>query len=256
MSPERQARTRKRLAQDWRRQHTAAAPRPLTPARLQELAGWEYVARVEPDLRENARLLFAGRVQFGNVSGFDGDAAKLAPVLEFGRAPAEGSDELIAHEFLLYQWGVRSDGQVRAALGKTVRVEFAGTEARRPEALLALFDADPTRLSEDELKALRQQPPPERLHAHRQPVGGQLLGRRGRAEVRVQPAVGPQHLPAHRRSGGRPRRPCTGPPSPASSFRRSRRTWRTLRFKGRAASAGVRFPSKTPCMTLRTSRSR
>ena len=154
MSPERQERIRKRLARDWRRQHTVPAPRPLTPARLRELAAWDHVVGVEPDLREGARLVFDGQILLGNVSGFDGDPGKLGTVLEFGRPPAAGADELIAHEFLLYQWGVRSDDQVRAALGKTVRVEFAGTDARRPEVLLSLFGADPTKLSEDELRAM------------------------------------------------------------------------------------------------------
>jgi putative ABC transport system permease protein len=154
MAPQRRDRIRKRLARDWRNQHTAPAPRPLTPARLRELASWDHVAGVEPDLRESARLTFAGQVIHGNVSGFDGDPGKLGAVVEFGRPPAGRADELIAHEYLLYQWGARSDDQVRAALGKRVRVEFAGTEARRPEMLLALFDADPTRLTEDELRAM------------------------------------------------------------------------------------------------------
>src|SRR5205823_3961693 len=73
---------------------------------------------------------------------------------DFGRPPAAGTDEAIVHEFLLYRWGVRSDAEVRACLGQTVRVEFAGSESRRPEVLLALFDADPTRLTEDELRAM------------------------------------------------------------------------------------------------------
>ena len=154
MSPQRQERIRKRLARDWRNRHTVPAPKPLTPARLQELATWDHVVGVEPDLREPARLTFAGQVLQGDVSGFDGDFSKLGTVLEFGRPPAAGADELIAHEFLLYQWGARSDDQVRAALGKKVRVEFAGTGALRPEALLYLFDADSTKLSEDELRAM------------------------------------------------------------------------------------------------------
>ena len=154
MSPDREERIRKRLAREWRRQHTVPAPRPLTPARLHEFTTWDHVIAVEPDLRESARLAFAGQVLFGDVSGFDGDSGKLGAVLQFGRPPAPGTDELIAHEFLLYQWGARSDDEVKAALGKTIRVSFAGTEVRRPEVLLSIFDADPTRLSEDELRAM------------------------------------------------------------------------------------------------------
>src|SRR5207237_6221873 len=123
------------------------APQPLSPARLREFAGWEHVVAVEPELREPARLVFRGQVRDGTVSGFEAAADRLDAVVEFGRPPEAGADELIAHEFLLYQWGVRSDAEVRAALGRTVRVEFAGTEAMRPAALLFLLDADPSKMS-------------------------------------------------------------------------------------------------------------
>ena len=154
MSSERQERIRKRLARDWRNKHTVPAPKPLTADRLQELAAWDHVVDVRPEIRETARMTFAGQVLQGNVSGFDGDAGKLRDVLEFGRPPAAGTDELIAHEYLLYKWGVRSDDQVRAALGKRVRVEFSGTGALRPEAILYLFDADPSRMSEEEMRVM------------------------------------------------------------------------------------------------------
>jgi hypothetical protein len=156
MTPERRDRIRKRLAQNWRREHTVPAPRPLTPARLQEFATWDHVIGVEPSLGEYARLTFAGRVLHGNVSGFDGDLTQLGALVEFGRAPTPGTDELIAHEFLMYEWGVRTDDEIRAALGKTVRVEFADNSARRPEVLLAIFDADPSKLSEEELRAMQR----------------------------------------------------------------------------------------------------
>ena len=154
MSPERAERIRKRLARDWRREHTVPAPKPLTAARLREFATWDHITGVEPDLRESARLVYDGQVLIGNVSGFDGDAGKLGALVEFGRPPSPGTDELIAHEYLLYEWGVRSDDQVRSALGKRIRVEFAGTDARRPEVLLSLFDADASKLSVDELRAM------------------------------------------------------------------------------------------------------
>ena len=154
MADARRDRLRKRLAREYRRLHTAPAPKPLTPARIREFAGWDHVIAAEPDLREAARLVFNGQVLQGDVSAFDGDPDRLGAVLEFGRPPTAGADELIAHEFLLYQWGAQSDADVRAALGKTVRVEFAGTESRRPEMLLSLFDADPTKLSEEELRAM------------------------------------------------------------------------------------------------------
>lgn len=154
MSPARRERTRKYLAREWRRGHTRPAPRPLTADRLAEFATWEHVVAVQPELVERARLTYAGQVIPSEVAGFTGDPDRLAAVLEFGRTPAPGTDEALVHEFLLYRWGVRSDADVHAALGQPIRMEFTGTEARRPEALLFLFDADASRLSEAELRAL------------------------------------------------------------------------------------------------------
>jgi putative ABC transport system permease protein len=154
MSEARRERIRKRLAMDWRRQHVRPAPKPLTADRLREFESWEHVVSAEPDLTEAARVTFRGQVVTADCAGFKGNAERLPAVLEFGRPPAEGTDEAIVHEFLLYRWGVRSDAEVQACLGQTIRVEFAGTESRRPEVLLALFDADPTRLTEDEVRAV------------------------------------------------------------------------------------------------------
>ena len=42
----------------------------------------------------------------------------------------------------------------RTCLGQSLRIEFFGTDSRRPEALLALFNADASKLSEDEIRAM------------------------------------------------------------------------------------------------------
>ncbi|MSR54521.1 MAG: ABC transporter permease [Gemmataceae bacterium] len=154
MSDARRERVRKKLANEWRNQNTRPAPKPLTPDQLREFAGWEHVVSVEPDLSENARLVFRGQIRQGNCVGFESDPERLRGILEFGRPPREGTNEAIVHEFLLYQLGIRSDEDIRACLGQAMRLEFQGTERKRPELLLSLFDADPTRLSEAELKAM------------------------------------------------------------------------------------------------------
>jgi putative ABC transport system permease protein len=154
MTPDRRDRIRRLLARDWRRQHTRPAPKPLTPARLDEFANWEHVVSVEPDLFEGVRASFRGQVVQADCAGFRGDSRKLPAVLEFGRPPADGTDEAIIHEFLLFRCGIRSDDEIRACLGQTIRLEFAGTDSRRPEALLSLFDADATKLSVDEIHAM------------------------------------------------------------------------------------------------------
>jgi putative ABC transport system permease protein len=154
MSDARRDRIRKRLARLWRDQHTQPAPKPLTPRQLEAFAAWEHVVHVEPDLIETARLTFRGQVIQGDCSGFVGDSSRLPKALDFGRPPTPGTNEVLAHEFILYRWGVRSDAEIEAMLGQPMKFEFAGREARRPEALLVLFDADPTRLTESEWKAL------------------------------------------------------------------------------------------------------
>jgi putative ABC transport system permease protein len=154
MSDARKDRIRQRLARDWRRRHSPPAAKPLTPARMHEFTTWEHVVAAEPDLSESARLKYGGLAVQGDVAGFVGDPAKLSRVLDFGRPPNDGTNEVIVHEFLLYQFGVRSDAEVQSALGQTIKVEFGGNSTRRPEALLMLFDADQSRLSEDELRAM------------------------------------------------------------------------------------------------------
>jgi putative ABC transport system permease protein len=106
-------------------------------------------------MSENVRVTFRGQVVNADCAGFRGNADRLPAVLEFGRPPTEGTDEAIVHEYLLYRWGVRSDADVQASLGRSIRVEFAGTDFPRPELVfLALFDADPSRLTEDEMRAV------------------------------------------------------------------------------------------------------
>src|SRR5262249_57713452 len=98
-------------------------------------------------------LVLGGGVVRGAGGGCTGGPDRVAKVVEFGRLPAAGTDEVLVHEFVLYEWGVRSDDEVRACLGQTLRVEFTSGQTRRPEALLSLFDADPSKLTEQELLA-------------------------------------------------------------------------------------------------------
>jgi putative ABC transport system permease protein len=154
MSDARRERIRKQLATEWRVEHRQAAPKPLTPQQMKVFAAWDHVVAVEPDLFETARVSFRGQVRNAICSGFKGDSRKLSRAIEFGRPPAAGTNEAIVHEFLLYRLGVKSDAEVEAVLGQPIKFEFAGREARRPEVLLALFDADASRLTEGELKAL------------------------------------------------------------------------------------------------------
>lgn len=156
MSEARRDRIRRRLARDWRNQHTKPAPKPLTPEQLEIFAQWDHVVAVEPELFTPARLSFRGQIINGECFGFVGDPDRLPALLEFGRPPTDGTNEVIVHEFLLYRWGARSDEEVRACLSQTLRAEFVGNSSRRPEALLTLFDADASRLTEAELRAMAQ----------------------------------------------------------------------------------------------------
>lgn len=154
MSDARRDRIRRKLASDWRVQHRQAAPKPLTQKQLQEFARWDHVVAVEPDLFENCRMTFHGQFLNSNCSGFVGELEKLRAAIDVGRPPRSGTNEVIVHEYQLYKWGVRSDADLQNCLGQSIKVEFSGNEPRRPEAILVLFDADPTRLTESELKAM------------------------------------------------------------------------------------------------------
>ena len=129
MSEARRLRIRRRLAGEWHNLHARAVAQPLTPRQIKEFSGWDHVVGVEPDLFETARLAYRGQTVQGECSGFVGDTNKLQQLVEFGRVPVAGTNEVMVHEFLLYRWGIRSDADVEAALGKSIRYEFAGQEA-------------------------------------------------------------------------------------------------------------------------------
>jgi putative ABC transport system permease protein len=154
MSDARRDRIRRKLAVDWRVQHRQAALKPLSPQQLQEFATWDHIVAVEPDLLENVRMVYHGKVANGNCSGFVGDLEKLSAVIDFGRPPTPGTNEVIVHEYQLYKWGVRSDADLQNCLGQSIKVEFFGKDSPRSELLLLLFDAEATGLTEAELKAM------------------------------------------------------------------------------------------------------
>ncbi len=154
MSAERRERIMRRLAREWRMRNTPPAVKPLSEEQLREFATWDKVIAVRPGLVESARFNFRGQLLGGDCTGLTANSEKLTGVVEFGRLPREGTNEVLVHEYLLYRWNARSDSEVKSCLGQTIRVEFPGSETRRPETLLSVFDADSTKLAEEELKAL------------------------------------------------------------------------------------------------------
>ena len=155
MSDARRERIRKHLAREWREQHTQPAPKPLTPQQLQQFATWDHVVHVEPDLFEMTRFAFRGQIVQGSCSGFTGETDKLPhgdriwPAADARRPTRRSSTSTFSIASALH-----SDAEVQACIGQSLKYDFVGREGRRPEALLILFDADPTRLTETELQAM------------------------------------------------------------------------------------------------------
>ena len=117
MSPERRARLRAGRVEQYQGQHRVGPPAKLTPDRLAWLAAVPGVERVDAwhqhhgDIRAGAdRKRGTGHVVGGPLGGLD-------KRLVAGRLPADGADEAVASERLLYSLGLEDEAAVTAALG-------------------------------------------------------------------------------------------------------------------------------------------
>ncbi len=139
---ERRERLRKRLIQDYQRNHP---PKKLT------LITKEHVARMKciPHVEEVQTLQMGqgelaigdkrrdGSVYCGRVDDFN---PPLADLLLCGRMPnPDSADEVVVSEFLLYKLGFKTDEQMRGVIGKSVRVTIGGTEFSRGNTLASLL---------------------------------------------------------------------------------------------------------------------
>lgn len=156
MSEAKRERIRKLHIARWKRDNTRPAPKPLTADRVEQLRRIPHVREAIPELDELGRAILEvnGQTSPAHVVGATLDHGPFARRLEVGGAfTSPNANECIVHEYLLYRWGIRDDNDVRGIIGRTVRVEL-NTANRSPIWLLNLFDADSSKVSQEELDAL------------------------------------------------------------------------------------------------------
>ena len=99
----------------------------LTPVNIRGIESLEHVARVTPTIRIMGDLhaKFDGKSEGVMASSVAPESRFLSDRLIAGRLSRPGDDRVaIVHEFLLYRWGLMTDAEAAAAVGKTIRLEF------------------------------------------------------------------------------------------------------------------------------------
>jgi putative ABC transport system permease protein len=143
------------IVRRWFNEHPRKSKTYLTPERLHEIEELEHVVSVVPD------IAFLGRVHLGDKTS-DIPAAAVLPEnqrildrLVAGRGFTSSDEKsLLVSEYLLFQWGIVSDAQVSAVLGKKVRLELGPGVNQRSDLLLPLLGARAADLNREQKKIL------------------------------------------------------------------------------------------------------
>jgi putative ABC transport system permease protein len=154
MSDAKRERIQKQEIIRWKRENVHSGPKPLTAERLEELRALPHVLSVEPDLSEYGRIYVDGKSTPGMIGGILPNSRHLNKRIDVGTDfSGPDANEAILNEYLLYRLGKKNDADVRACIGKTVRIEL--NSARKSEVgLLNVFGGDITQLTEEEMKIL------------------------------------------------------------------------------------------------------
>lgn len=129
MSDARRERLRKAIVNDWGRTHGYSRKVPLTPARMEELARIEHVQSVVPMVFLWTKAEFQGKKQQVNTVTSHNIERLLQHRLIAGRFPTAMEPRgAIVDEFLLYRWGIITDEEIAAVIGKAFRLESPDAE--------------------------------------------------------------------------------------------------------------------------------
>lgn len=139
---DRRERLRARLVRDYQQNHP---PKKITTVSREQVERIRQLPDVESV--QTSRIGY-GEVALGDArrigSAYSGDLNDFDPPLEslllWGRLPnPDAADEVVVSEFLLHKLGLKTDEQMRAAVGRTVRVTVGGSEFSRGNALASLL---------------------------------------------------------------------------------------------------------------------
>src|SRR5262249_48633864 len=125
MSEAKRKRLRQALVRHWPRKHLRQPPAAsLTADRLKEIEGFAHVESVYPAIHEVCRAWWEGQTHDALVSApdpaddnFNRRVVAGAPLPRCGRG-------CLVHEYLLYQWGITGDEEVKDVIGRRLRVEY------------------------------------------------------------------------------------------------------------------------------------
>lgn len=159
MSGERRARIREALVDRYQSTRAPRAPKLLTPDKLDAIARLPGVAEVRTFRTGEGRLWSDAADKPAVAFVVGGPLGDLAPRLLAGRLPeSPDAGEVVVSEFALYQLGVRDDGELAAALDRTVRLEVGGVRNAQPFALARalLGSRPPDELTRGQTQALEK----------------------------------------------------------------------------------------------------
>lgn len=152
LTGERRARLREHLLDAYRRNHRAFAPKPLTRDVLRLFKEKPDVIDVFASHNETASVRFGARMHRASIVSRRIDTLGLNDRLVGGRLPtSETVYEAVVSESLLWELGVRNDGDFAAVLGKPLTVKLGGSKTNDLAAALGLVG---NRLSVDQERLL------------------------------------------------------------------------------------------------------
>ena len=112
----------------------------LTREMLADLANLDHVVRVVAPVGLPGRIHYGDRAESINTFSLPPDNQRMRDRLIAGD-DFQSADEhsVVLNEFLLFRWGIVTDADVAAVVGKKLRLEYHGWGARRPNLLLTLL---------------------------------------------------------------------------------------------------------------------
>ena len=155
MSPERRARIRKMLVQQWNTYNAQRPPTPLDFAMMDRMREIPHVVSVRADGYETGQLSANGHSLSIQMRIRPGSQRMLDRMIVFGSVPPDDSRGILIHEFELYQLGLRDDAAIEKAIGQPVTISISN-EYRSPRMLLSLVNSQAMTLSTDEINLLEK----------------------------------------------------------------------------------------------------
>ena len=144
MPPDRRDRLRQKLIQDYQRNHPPKKFVLVTPEQVAQIRQWPDVDEVRTSQIGYAEVTFgdsrqSGMVYAGRVDDFE---PSLQSHLLWGRLPEPTADEAVVSELMLYRLGLKTDEQMRTAVGRKLRVTLGQGEFARGNTLAALLSPE------------------------------------------------------------------------------------------------------------------